>query len=218
MISADLIRFAALASVPISAWAGMLSYGQLCVVAVVQTAAQWFPGDPLDPDTRMGPIVDERSLTRVLTQPLARFHRTFDIVFALVFGTLSQALGAARRLHRRHSAVTGVLPAAIGPFALTTAEGAAAKVEWVSTVRSRLGFAFDRVLVYGTGGVARTHVGWTAGGGIEAAITSNLSAKVEYLYTDLGREHHEAPALVTGTPTVAGLIPSRATRSLATDV
>ncbi|MEV4708699.1 MFS transporter [Actinoplanes sp. NPDC049316] len=39
MISADLIRFAALASVPITAWAGMLSYGQLCVVAVVQTAA-----------------------------------------------------------------------------------------------------------------------------------------------------------------------------------
>lgn len=39
MISADLIRFAALASVPITAWAGMLSYGQLCVVAVLQTAA-----------------------------------------------------------------------------------------------------------------------------------------------------------------------------------
>ena len=136
-------------------------------------------------------------------------------------------------LSGRYRSTSG--PTAIGPFALTTAEGAAAKVDWVSTVRSRLGFAFDRFLVYGTGGVAfgevrgsgditatlpplgslslaandrRTHVGWTAGGGIEAAITSNLSVKVEYLYTDLGREHHEAPALVTGTPTVAGLIPA----------
>ncbi|GAA3348778.1 MFS transporter [Amorphoplanes nipponensis] len=39
MISADLIRFAALASIPITAWVGVLSYGQLCAAAVVQTAA-----------------------------------------------------------------------------------------------------------------------------------------------------------------------------------
>jgi outer membrane immunogenic protein len=29
-------------------------------------------------------------------------------------------------------------------------------------------------------------VGWTVGGGVEAAIASNWSAKVEYLYFDLG--------------------------------
>lgn len=38
MIAADLVRFTALASVPAAALAGMLSYGQLCVVAVAQTA------------------------------------------------------------------------------------------------------------------------------------------------------------------------------------
>lgn len=38
MISADLARFAALASVPAAAAAGVLSYAQLCAVAVVQTA------------------------------------------------------------------------------------------------------------------------------------------------------------------------------------
>src|SRR4051794_6339171 len=145
-------------------------------------------------------------------------------------------------LSGRYRSTSG--PTAIGPFAVTTAEGAAAKVEWVSTVRSRFGFAFDRFLVYGTGGVAfgevrgagditatlppfgsltlaandrRTHVGWTAGGGMEAMITSNLSAKVEYLYTDLGREHHEAPALITGTPTVAALIPAGTTVRAAGD-
>jgi len=135
-------------------------------------------------------------------------------------------------LSGRYRSTSG--PTAIGPFTVTTAEGAAAKVEWVSTVRGRLGFGFDRLLVYGTGGVAfgevrgagditatvpsigsltlaandrRTHVGWTAGGGLGAAITSNLSAKAEYLYADLGRERHEAPALITGTPGAAALIP-----------
>jgi MFS family permease len=38
MITADLVRFAALASVPATAVADMLTYGQLCVVAVAQTA------------------------------------------------------------------------------------------------------------------------------------------------------------------------------------
>ena len=35
----------------------------------------------------------------------------------MVFGTLDQALGAARRLHRRHAAITGVMTRAAGPFA-----------------------------------------------------------------------------------------------------
>ncbi len=35
---------------------------------VVDQAAGWAPGDPLDPATRMGPMVDERSLGRVLGQ------------------------------------------------------------------------------------------------------------------------------------------------------
>ncbi|MEV0136827.1 MFS transporter [Dactylosporangium sp. NPDC050688] len=38
MITADLVRFAALATVPVAAWLGVLTYAQLCVVAAVQTA------------------------------------------------------------------------------------------------------------------------------------------------------------------------------------
>ena len=52
-----------------------------------------------------------------LADPIGRFHRTFNITFTLVFGTLDQALRAARHLHRRHSAIQGVLPKAVGPFA-----------------------------------------------------------------------------------------------------
>ena len=75
------------------------------------------------------------------------------------------------------------------------------------SVRGRLGVAFDRVLVYGTGGVAfgglhntyintftgvadsvdHTRVGYTVGGGVEYAFTNNMSLRVEYRYTDFGR-------------------------------
>ena len=54
--------------------------------------------------------------SRGLTEPIVRFHRTFSVVFSLVFGTTDQAFAAARRLHRRHSSVTGVLPGTAGPF------------------------------------------------------------------------------------------------------
>jgi outer membrane immunogenic protein len=72
---------------------------------------------------------------------------------------------------------------------------------WLGTVRGRLGYAFDRVLVFGTGGGAfgniqagrnppttydtATNFGWTAGGGVEFAFSENLTGKIEYLFVDL---------------------------------
>ncbi len=72
---------------------------------------------------------------------------------------------------------------------------------WLSTVRGRLGYSFDRFMPYVTGGLAvgdidtnvagigngsDTNAGWTAGGGIEAALNGPWTAKLEYLYVDLG--------------------------------
>jgi outer membrane immunogenic protein len=72
---------------------------------------------------------------------------------------------------------------------------------WLSTVRGRLGLAFDRFMPYVTGGAAfgdiktsvagtgdstATRTGWTVGGGLEAAIAGPWTAKVEYLHVDLG--------------------------------
>jgi uncharacterized protein (DUF2236 family) len=48
--------------------------------------------------------------------PVGRFHRTFSTIFTMVFGTLDQSLGAARRLHRRHAGISGTLQSAAGPF------------------------------------------------------------------------------------------------------
>jgi uncharacterized protein (DUF2236 family) len=52
-----------------------------------------------------------------LTDPFVRFRRTFKVVFTMIFGTLDQAMAAARSLHRRHSLISGTLPEAAGPFA-----------------------------------------------------------------------------------------------------
>jgi uncharacterized protein (DUF2236 family) len=55
--------------------------------------------------------------SRSLADPIGRFHRTFSIVFTMVFGTTGQALAAARRLHRRHTAISGALREDVGAFA-----------------------------------------------------------------------------------------------------
>jgi uncharacterized protein (DUF2236 family) len=59
--------------------------------------------------------IAEHSTT--LADPIGRFHRTFEIVFTLVFGSLEQALATSRRLHRRHAAVSGFMPEGLGPYA-----------------------------------------------------------------------------------------------------
>ncbi|WP_028134377.1 MULTISPECIES: outer membrane protein [Bradyrhizobium] len=70
---------------------------------------------------------------------------------------------------------------------------------WFGTLRGRAGYAFNNVLFYGTAGLAfgelrgqtfgwaesHTTAGWTIGGGAEVGLTSNWSAKLEYLYIDL---------------------------------
>jgi outer membrane immunogenic protein len=58
--------------------------------------------------------------------------------------------------------------------------------DWFGTVRARAGVAFDRALIYATGGFAFADDanGWTVGGGVEYAFTNNLSAKIEGLYVN----------------------------------
>ena len=53
----------------------------------------------------------------VLADPIGRFHRTFSAMFTMAFGTIEQALAAARRLHQRHARVSGTLAQAAGPIA-----------------------------------------------------------------------------------------------------
>jgi outer membrane immunogenic protein len=74
---------------------------------------------------------------------------------------------------------------------------------WFGTVRGRVGYAFNNVLFYGTGGLAfgelraetfglsesHTNAGWTLGAGAEMGFAPNWSAKIEYLYVDLANSN-----------------------------
>jgi uncharacterized protein (DUF2236 family) len=56
--------------------------------------------------------VDQHSATR--EDPLGRFQRTFDHVFAMVFGDLEHAIQSARRVHAVHTRIRGRIDEAIG--------------------------------------------------------------------------------------------------------
>ena len=58
--------------------------------------------------------------SRTLADPIGRFHRTFNLVFTMIFGTTGQALAAARRLYHRHAEISGTLADEAGPFAAGT--------------------------------------------------------------------------------------------------
>jgi len=102
----------------------------------------------------------------------------------------------------------------IPPGATGTSGTITQKIDAFGTFRGRLGWLVTpEVLLYGTGGLAvgdvrtnltlagftaagapvavaasgsTTRLGWTAGAGIEAMFARNWSAKIEYLYMDLG--------------------------------
>jgi outer membrane immunogenic protein len=95
-------------------------------------------------------------------------------------------------------------------------------IEWWGTVRGRLGYAWDRTLIYATGGFAYgggggnnfcggiafgcggddTRTGWTVGGGLEYAFTNNWTVKIEGLYVNLdgGGSNNGLLGFVNGAP------------------
>ena len=74
-----------------------------------------------------------------------------------------------------------------------------ARIDSLGTVRGRVGYAFDRVMPYVTGGYAGGNEkvtsstgnssgwrnGYALGGGVDYAITNNVSARIEGLYVGL---------------------------------
>jgi outer membrane immunogenic protein len=92
--------------------------------------------------------------------------------------------------------------------------------QWTSTVTGRVGAAFDRLLVYGKGGLAiardqssltdlalntssttLTRTGWTAGAGLEYALNRNWSARLEYDYLGFGSKSLNFTTPVLGSVT-----------------
>lgn len=94
-------------------------------------------------------------------------------------------------------------------------------VKMMGTVAGRVGFAFDRTLIYGKVGLAWvsedhwithpiaattyaktsvTRTGWMLGAGVEQAIAGNWSAKVEYNYMNFGNSTVSIDGAASGAP------------------
>jgi outer membrane immunogenic protein len=138
---------------------------------------------------------------------------------ALVFGVEGDI--DATRLRNTFTAVAPV-PA---PFA--AGDTLAVKNDWQASARGRLGFAWDRVLIYGTGGGAwgnlkaagtfpavglipgtivtrdRTVFGWTVGGGLDYGIAPGWSLGAEYRFTRF-ENNNNGTAFGLLTTTAAG--------------
>jgi outer membrane immunogenic protein len=89
--------------------------------------------------------------------------------------------------------------------------------KWLATARGRVGYAIDRFLPYITAGAAfgqvranipdfgstrKTETGFALGSGVEAGIVGGLSAKLEYLYVDLGKFNCGLSCTATGVDDV----------------
>jgi outer membrane immunogenic protein len=90
------------------------------------------------------------------------------------------------------------------------------RIRDMGTVRGRVGYAFDQVLIYGTGGYAwadnrmtasllgvsvsdsHIHSGWTVGAGVEVMFAPKWSVKAEYLYRSFQSETYNFPGIIAG--------------------
>ncbi|MBZ9961641.1 MULTISPECIES: outer membrane protein [unclassified Mesorhizobium] len=83
-------------------------------------------------------------------------------------------------------------------------------VKWFGSINAKAGYAMDRFLIYGIGGVAfagietsqdagtsfdntRTSIGWTVGAGVDYALTDRFVVGAQYRYYDFSKEHFDAP-------------------------
>ncbi|RWX62280.1 porin family protein [Mesorhizobium sp. M4B.F.Ca.ET.089.01.1.1] len=107
-------------------------------------------------------------------------------------------LGAVADLN--YSSVDGAADLGLG-------DSAGAELKWFGSVDAKAGYAMDRVLVYGIGGIAfagieasrngvadtRTEVGWTLGAGVDYALTDKFVVGAQYRYFDFRSEHFDIP-------------------------
>jgi outer membrane immunogenic protein len=102
-------------------------------------------------------------------------------------------------------------------YAALTGDFITAHTNWVGSARLRVGYAFDRFMIYATGGLAlaapkstvtgtgysfgagdSAQLGWTLGAGAEYAITNNWIAGLEYRYSQFQEDTYTYPAGIGG--------------------
>ena len=133
-----------------------------------------------------------------------------------VIGLEADAQYADLSSNRRNGTVFVPVAGGAGLPAAFVGGSVATGLDWFGTVRGRVGYAWDRLLVYGTGGFAYgegpnnnfgfgrsgIRTGWTGGGGVEYAFTPNVTAKVEALYVNLETPRNGVVGVIGNVPVV----------------
>jgi outer membrane immunogenic protein len=138
----------------------------------------------------------------------------------------------------------GFVYAAAPTLPLVTGDGFSANIKYMGATRARIGWAWDRVMLYGTGGVEtavgdgtgtyvgraggspplsftddrKFWIGWTVGAGLDWAMTNNVILGVDYRYFDLGTDTFNLGGVTPGagaTSTVTSTIHPRGSEVLA---
>jgi outer membrane immunogenic protein len=175
--------------VPIFTWSGLYIGGQIGYAWARDTANF----TTLDPD---------RLFFSADTNPqgvIGGAHVGYNLQIAQWVVGLEGSVDGTSLSHSTFDAVSGIT---VNPTA-----------DVQGSIRLRAGIAFDRVLIYATGGavfagisntytdttgfltgfagtserISQTRAGWTVGGGIAYAVTNNWSIRAEYRYSDFGR-------------------------------
>jgi outer membrane immunogenic protein len=142
-----------------------------------------------------------------------------------VLGIEADIQGSSERSSSSQTGTGSISIIGVGLFPFSDTLAMTEKLDWLGTVRGRLGVtAGPNWLLYATGGLAyggldtdttltvgavsavnnfsTTRAGWTVGAGIEGWLGHNWTAKVEYLYVDLGSFTNTFTGLSVITPVV----------------
>ncbi len=99
----------------------------------------------------------------------------------------------------------GIVAGVVGDIAWSdisgSYDGQDYSIDWLGSVRGKLGFDAGAFMPYFTGGAAfagvnlddnkATHLGWTVGAGVDVALSENMNFTAEYRYSDYGSAEHD---------------------------
>src|SRR5690606_25367574 len=97
---------------------------------------------------------------------------------------------------------------ALGNFAVSLTGAIDGEVQYLATLRGRIGWAFGPALAFATAGIAfagteateaatiatATHFGWALGAGLDLSLGGNFFVRGEYQYVALGSQDYTLPS------------------------
>jgi len=196
-----------IAPVPVFTWTGFYAGVQAGYAWGEDETRLFFGGVPFDVVPLIGAAGTDYDVEGFVGGAHAGFNYQFGSIVVGVEGDIEAA-----GIDGDRTWTSAALPGA--------SASAETEINFQGSLRARLGFAFDRALVYGTAGLAFANIentytafdgvttltesfddtewGWTVGAGVEYAFTNNLTARVEYRYTQFDNYRNNSTLIAVG--------------------